>query len=134
MFPLRQTLLLAFLFIPPSLLAQEKYDLLLKGGQVIDPKSGTQAKLDVAIRDHKIAAIEKNIPSDEAGKTIDAGSLAITPGLVDIHTHVYAGTGRRGVYDGDNSVYPDGFTFRSCVTTVVDAGSSGWKNSLPDSN
>ena len=45
--------------------------------------------------------------------------------------HVYAGTGRRGAYDGDNSVYPDGFTFRAGVTTVVDAGSSGWRN-FPD--
>jgi len=54
--------------------------------------------------------------------------LLVTPGLVDIHTHDYAGTGRRDVYDGDNSVYPDNFTFRSCVTTVADAGSSGWRN------
>ena len=53
------------------------------------------------------------------------------PGLVDIHVHVYAGTGMRGAYAGDNSVYPDGFTFRSGVTTVVDAGSSGWRN-FPD--
>jgi dihydroorotase len=50
---------------------------------------------------------------------------------VDIHVHVFAGTGLRDAYDGDNSVYPDGFTFRSCVTTVVDAGSSGWRN-FPD--
>ena len=131
MFISKRIWLIAALLIPVCLAAQEKYDLLLKGGEVIDPKSGTQAKLDVAIRDHKIAAIEKDIPPETAGKTIDAGGLAITPGLVDIHTHVYAGTGRRGVYDGDNSVYPDGFTFRSCVTTVADAGSSGWKN-FPD--
>jgi dihydroorotase len=123
--------LLAVLLIPFSLFAQEKYDLLLKGGEVIDPKSGSRAMLDVAIRDHKIAAVEKNIPPAAAGKVIDASGLVITPGLVDIHTHVYAGTGLRGAYDGDNSVYPDGFTFRSCVTTVADAGSSGWKN-FPD--
>src|SRR5215467_3250991 len=57
--------------------------------------------------------------------------MYVTPGLVDIHVHVYAGTGQRGAYDGDNSVYPDGFTFRSGVTTVVDAGSAGWRN-FPD--
>ena len=52
----------------------------------------------------------------------------MTPGLVDIHVHVYTGTGERSSYAGDNSVPPDGFTFRSGVTTVADAGSSGWRN------
>ena len=55
----------------------------------------------------------------------------MTPGLVDIHVHVYTGTGNKNSYTGDRSVYPDGFTFRSGVTTVVDAGSSGWTN-FPD--
>jgi dihydroorotase len=55
----------------------------------------------------------------------------VVPGLIDMHVHVYAGTGQRGAYCGDNSVYPDGFTFRSGVTTVADAGSSGWRN-FPD--
>ena len=54
--------------------------------------------------------------------------LYVTPGLVDIHTHVYAGTGEAASYAGDNSVYPDGFTLRAGVTTVVDAGGSGWRN------
>src|SRR5262249_25780195 len=62
---------------------------------------------------------------------VDVSGLYVTPGLVDIHVHVYSGTGRRNAYDGDNSVYPDGFTFRAGVTTVVDAGSSGWRN-FPD--
>lgn len=127
----KRWLVLAALLPPLSLAAQEKYDLVLKGGEVIDPKSGIHATMDVAIRDHKIAAVEKDIPVSAAGKVIDASGLIVTPGLVDIHTHVYAGTGLRGAYDGDNSVYPDGFTFRSCVTTVADAGSSGWKN-FPD--
>src|SRR5579862_4988728 len=128
---LNRIFFLAILLFPPSLAAQEPYDLLLKGGEVIDPKSGTHAVMDVAIRDHKIAAVEKEIPAGAAGKVIDVRGLIVVPGLVDIHTHVYAGTGLRGAYDGDNSVYPDGFTFRSCVTTVADAGSSGWKN-FPD--
>ena len=50
------------------------------------------------------------------------------PGLIDIHVHVYAGTGEKGSYAGDNSVYPDGFTLRVGVTTVVDAGCAGWRN------
>ncbi len=86
---------------------------------------------DIAIRDHKIAAVERNIPEGKALKSINAHGLIVTPGLVDIHTHVYAGTGLKLAYNGDNSVYPDGFTFRSCVTTVADAGSSGWRN-FPD--
>ena len=61
-------------------------------------------------------------------KTIDVSGLYVVPGLVDIHTHVYAGTGEKGSYAGDNSVYPDGFTLRAGVTTIADAGSSGWRN------
>ena len=84
-----------------------------------------------AIRDGKIAAVEANIDPSKARQTVHVAGMYVTPGLVDIHVHVYAGTGQRGAYDGDNSVYPDGFTFRSGVTTVVDAGSSGWRN-FPD--
>ena len=126
--------LLALLLLPTCVVAQDnskQYDLVLKGGEVIDPKSGLQAIRDIGIRDHKIAAVESNIPERTAGKVISVKGMIVTPGLVDIHTHDYAGTGLKGAYDGDNSIYPDGFTFRSCVTTVVDAGSSGWKN-FPD--
>jgi dihydroorotase len=112
------------------LLAQQ-YDLLLKGGHVIDGKNKISAVRDVAIRDGKIAAVEADIDAAKAFKTVNVAGLYVTPGLVDLHVHVYAGTGQRGAYDGDNSVYPDGFTFRSGVTTVVDAGCSGWRN-FPD--
>src|SRR5689334_9794783 len=122
-------LLLVLLSLSPGF-AQD-YDLLLKGGHVIDGKNKTSAVRDVAIKDGKIAAVAANIAASTAHKVINVGGLYVTPGLVDIHTHVYAGTGRRGAYDGDNSVYPDGFTFRAGVTTVVDAGSSGWRN-FPD--
>lgn len=123
-------------FLTLSLLAcsafgQIDYDLLLKGGRVIDGKNNLSAIRDVAIRDGKIAAVSENIPASKAHKAVDVTGLYVTPGLVDIHVHVYAGTGMRGAYSGDNSVYPDGFTFRSGVTTVVDAGSSGWRN-FPD--
>src|SRR5215469_640964 len=119
------------LLLASPLFAQEKFDLLVKNATVLDPKNNIHEVRDIAIRNHKIAAIEKNIPASEAAKTVNAEGLFLTPGLVDIHTHVYAGTGLRGGYDGDNSLYPDGFTFRSCVTTVADAGSSGYKN-FPD--
>src|SRR3984893_10076782 len=84
--------------------------------------------MDVAIKDGKIAKVAQNIASTDALKTIDAKGLYVTPGLIDMHVHVYNGTGEKGSYAGDLSVPPDGFTFRAGVTTVVDAGCSGWRN------
>ena len=112
-------------------LAQPQYDLVLKGGHVIDGKSKLSAVRDVAVQGGKIAEVAANIPAAKARKVVDAAGLYVTPGLVDIHVHVYAGTGQRGSYARDNSVYPDGHTLRSGVTTAVDAGSSGWRD-FPD--
>src|SRR5437763_3610273 len=114
-----------------SLAFAQDYDLLLKGGHLIDGKNKISGVRDVAIKDGKIAEVAANIAPSKAHKVINVAGLYVSPGLVDIHVHVYAGTGRRGAYDGDNSVYPDGFTFRAGVTTIVDAGSSGWRN-FPD--
>jgi dihydroorotase len=104
-----------------------KYDLLLRGGHVIDARNSISAVRDVAIAGGKIAAVADAIDPAEALKTVDVKGLYVTPGLIDIHTHVYAGTGERRSYAGDNAVYPDGFTFRVGVTTVADAGGSGWR-------
>ena len=101
--------------------------MLLKGGHVIDPLNEINSDRDIGIKDGKIARVAVNIPESEAEKVVDVSGLYVTPGLVDIHVHVYAGTGARRGYNGDNSVYPDGFTLRSGVTTVVDVGSSGWE-------
>src|SRR5207237_8923650 len=95
---------------------------------IIDAKNHIDHVRDVAAKDGKVAKAAQHIPSSDALKTIDAKGLYVTPGLIDIHVHVYNGTGERGSYVGDNSVPPDGFTFRVGVTTVVDAGCSGWKN------
>ena len=111
-----------------ALQAEAPYDLLLKGGHVIDPKNNLNTTMDVAIRGGKIARVAPAIDSVEARRSVDVSGFYVTPGLVDIHVHVYAGTGMRGAYSGDNSVYPDGHSFRSGVTTVVDVGSSGWRN------
>ncbi len=111
-----------------SAAAQARYDLLLQGGHVIDPKNGLSAVRDVAIRDGRIAAVAARIDPRSAGKVVSVAGLYVTPGLVDIHVHVFAGTGERASYAGDNSVYPDGFTFRTGVTTVADAGCAGWRN------
>jgi len=108
--------------------AEPKYDLLLRGGHVIDPRNGLDAVRDVAIAGGKIAAVAPRIEPADAFKTIDVSGLYVTPGLVDIHVHVFAGTGEKGSYAGDNSVYPDGFTLRAGVTTVADAGCAGWRN------
>src|ERR1700726_4714080 len=126
----RQFWLCLTVLLSSSAMAQE-YDLLLKGGHVVDGKNKINAVRDVAIRDGKIAAVAASIDPTKAHKVVNVAGLYVTPGLVDIHVHVYAGTGMRGAYSGDLSVYPDGYTFRSGVTTVVDAGSSGWRN-FPD--
>src|SRR5882762_10388296 len=116
-----------FAAVASCCMAQTKYDLLLKGGHLIDPRSKISAVRDVAIANGKVAAVAANIAPAEAFKVVDASGLYVTLGLVDIHVHVYAGTGERGSYAGDNSLYPDGFTLRGGVTTIVDAGSSGWR-------
>lgn len=107
---------------------QGRYDLILKGGHVIDPKNGVDAVMDVAIRAGKIAAVQANISPDGALKVIDVAGLYVTPGLVDIHVHVFYGNKHAVTADGDHSVQPDATSFRTGVTTMVDAGSSGWRD------
>jgi len=106
----------------------QAYDLLLRGGHVIDAKNHIDAVMDVAIKDGRIAKVAANLKPGDAVKTIDVKGLYVTPGLIDLHTHSYTGTGERGSYAGDLSIRPDGFTFRSGVTTIIDAGCSGWRN------
>ena len=105
-----------------------RYEILLKGGTVIDPENGVNAKRDIAISNGKVAAVAEFIAASDAQKVIDVTGLYVTPGLVDIHTHLYATSGFRDSWAGDNSILPDGFSFRTGVTTMVDAGSSGWRN------
>ncbi len=114
--------------IASPVFSQTKYDLLIRGGRVVDARNNLAAVRDVAVRDGKIAAVAEHIDPSQALKTVDAIGLYVTPGLVDIHVHVYASTGEKNSYAGDEGVWPDGFTFRAGVTTVADAGSSGYKN------
>lgn len=120
-------LLLASLLLTSCALAQPKYDLLLKSGYVIDAKNGISAVRDVAIAGGHIAAVAENIAAADARKTIDVSSLYVTPGLVDMHEHVFS-TSMNREYTGEDCVRADSFSFRSGVTTVVDAGCSGWRN------
>ena len=96
------------------------YDLLLKGGHVIDGKNGLNAVRDVAVKDGKIAAVAVNIPANKALKTVDVKGLYVTPGLIDIHVHVYQGPVRNSYANGDNGLFPDGYCLRNGVTTVAD--------------
>ena len=76
--------------------AEPAYDLLLRGGHVLDDKNHIDGVMDVAIKDGKIAKVAAHIAPTSALKTVDVKGLYVTPGLIDIHVHVYAGTGERG--------------------------------------
>jgi len=114
----------AVLILAMTVLAQprSRYDLLLKGGHVIDPKNNRNGPMDVAIENGKVARVAPNIPASEAAKTVDVSGLYVTPGLIDIHVHVYLWREA-----GGEAVQPDAFSFRAGVTTMVDAGSAGAK-------
>lgn len=105
-----------------------EFSLLLKGGRLIDPKNNIDAPKDLAIAGGKVAAVDDAIPEAQAAQVVDVSGLIVTPGLVDIHTHMYATPGHRNAWAGDNSILPDGFSFRTGVTAMVDTGSSGWRN------
>lgn len=120
--------LLLLVVVVPAVHAQPRYEILLKGGHVIDPGNNVDAVMDVAVGAGKIAAVRPGINPAEAGTVVDVTGLYVTPGLIDGHVHLFATTGMRDAWAGDNSVLPDGFSFRSGVTTMVDVGSSGWRN------
>jgi dihydroorotase len=124
----RLKLSIIFAFVAATAVAQPRYDLLLKGGHVIDPKNRIDAIRDVAISKGRIAAVAASIDPASAAKVIDATGLYVTPGIVDIHVHVFNTTNIPGAWAGDNSISPDSFSFRTGVTTMVDAGSSGYRN------
>jgi dihydroorotase len=94
------------------------YDLVLKGGTVVDPSTGLDGVQDVAVQDGEIACIAPDIDANEATRAIDVGGKVVTPGLIDLHAHVFDGVSRTGVSPDLAGVYTG-------VTTIVDAGSSG---------
>jgi len=120
-------LMLGLTFLCCPAVAQT-YSIIIKGGHVIDPKNNIDGVMDVAITDGKIAQVSKNINAQLGRKIIDAKGFYVTPGLIDIHSHNFFGTQPDHQYENGNlALPPDGFTFRNGVTTVVDAGSSGWR-------
>ena len=121
-----------FLFLFSLLLANglwsQTYSIVIKEGHVIDPKNNIDGVMDIAIQDGKIVQVAKNIDAKQAAQVVNAKGFYVTPGLIDIHTHNFVGTNLDQAYmNGPAGVIPDGFTFRSGVTTIVDAGSSGWR-------
>ena len=106
----------------------QKFDFLIKGGHLVDPANNINGLRDIAVSRGKVAKIAAFISDTLAEKIIDAKGLFIAPGFIDTHTHVFVGSNPGMFADGVNSVSPDDFTFRSGVTTVVDAGTSGWKS------
>jgi dihydroorotase len=98
-----------------------RFDLLIRGGRVVDPGGGHEGRLDVAVTRGRIAAVDSNIPNDAAFEVIDASGQVVTPGLVDLHTHIF----HQLTYWGIN---PDPLASRSGVTTWNDAGSAGALN------
>jgi dihydroorotase len=106
------------------------YDLLLKGGRVVDPSSGFDGLLDVAVGNGTIARVAAGIAPNEAARVLEVGGKIVTPGLIDLHAHVFEGINRTGVNPDLAGVY-------SGVTTIVDAGSAGsatfggWRHILP---
>src|SRR5437016_13272280 len=114
------------------------YDLLLKGGHVIDPANRVDGVMDVAVSNGKIAAVEKSIPAAQAGKVIDASGLYVTPGLIDIHYHIGHGGAPLNWFapearvDGAPPGLPADLALQSGVTTVVDAGTAGAETFLQE--
>jgi dihydroorotase len=122
--------LLVTILLPFVIFAQSKpYDIIIKGGHVIDPKNNVNSVMDVAIVNGKIAKVAVGIDASQASQLVNATGMYVTPGLIDIHGHVFAGTEENHMYsNGFNSIMPDGFYQRVGVTTVVDAGGSGWRD------
>ncbi len=119
---------LLVLFVSSTTVAQD-YDILIKGGHVIDAKNGIDNVMDVAIKDGKIMSVERNIRANTATTVIDAKGLYVCPGLIDMHSHNFYGTEDNAyLSNGYYAVPPDGFSFESGVTTLVDAGGPGWRN------
>jgi dihydroorotase len=94
------------------------FDLLIQGGELVDPATGTRGRFDVAVRDGRVAAVERSLAHVAAAEVVDATGMYVTPGLVDLHTHVYPGVTYWGIW-------PDPIAAQTGVTTWIDAGSAG---------
>ncbi len=116
------------LVLTAGMLQAQTYNIVIKGGHLIDPQNNINELMDVAIKDGKIVLKAKNIDAKLAVQVVNAVGLFVTPGLIDMHAHVFAGTEPdHGLSNGLSALPPDGFTFRLGITTIVDVGGAGWK-------
>ena len=122
--------LITSIYSLPLLATAQEIDILLKGGHVIDPKNNINSKMDLGIVAGKVFRVAADIPVSTAKKTVDVTGLYVTPGIIDMHVHVFSGNdpNSSSVGNSSRSQSADAFSFKSGVTTVVDAGSSGWRN------
>jgi dihydroorotase len=102
----------------PTKADAKPFDLLIKGGRVVDPSQNLDEIFDVGLRDDKIARLEKDLPADQSSQIIDASGKIVTPGLIDVHTHIFP-------YVGPYGIEPDPHCVTRGVTTALDAGTSG---------
>ena len=122
------SILLSVLALSIVSVQSQTYSIVIKDGHVIDPKNNIDQVMDIAINDGKIVLVAKNIDPKNAIQVVNARDRIVTPGLIDIHTHVFWGVEPDHQYENGNlAIQPDGFTFRNGITTIVDAGSSGWR-------
>ncbi len=125
----------------PAAPSQRPYSIVIKGGHIIDPKNQINELMDIAIRPGKVAGtgqaaqearialVAKNIDTALAVQVVDARGMYVTPGLIDVHAHVFYGPHPENyLSNGSIAVLPDGHTFKAGVTTVVDAGGAGYKS------
>lgn len=125
----KNLLLTGAMVLLPGIAMAQTYDIVLKGGHVIDPKNKIDAVMDLAIKDNKIAIIAKSIDAKEGKRVINVKGMYVTPGIIDAHVHVYYGNNMdQGLMDGPSSVQADAFSFRAGVTTMVDVGSAGYRS------
>lgn len=121
--------LLAGLLLLSGSVWSQPYSIVIKGGRVIDPKSGLDKIMDIGIRDGKIAALQPQLDTAGARQVVMAKGMLVVPGLIDIHGHYFYGTEPdHYLSNGLVAVAPDGFTLRNGVTTTVDCGGAGWKS------
>jgi dihydroorotase len=99
----------------------DKFDLVIKGGEVLDPSQSLRGRRDIGIRYGVIEAVEPDIPAARALRTIDAGGKLVTPGLIDLHCHVYP-------YGSAIGIPADELIAHQCTATCVSAGDAGANN------
>ena len=105
------------------------YDLVIKNGHIIDKKNNIDFIGDIGISNGIIKYVGEELPINSSRKIINAESLIVVPGLIDIHSHNFHGTiPNRYLSNSFSALPPDGFSFRSGITTIVDVGGAGWKN------